>query len=112
MQLLLSIEIVHILILTGMGKCNQWVKQINEKLDWGRGFASRYLPGKVHRSYYFASPVSLKYFAAIDGICKVFSLAGPPSTDVPAILYPRGLHVSDSDLRHFKLIQSNLSVSV
>jgi len=29
-------KIVHILILTGMGQCHQWVKHINETLDWGR----------------------------------------------------------------------------
>lgn len=28
-------KIVRILILTGMGQCHQWVKETNEKLDWG-----------------------------------------------------------------------------
>lgn len=42
---------MHVLVLTDMGQCYPWMKQINEKLDWGGVLLVGYLPGKVLRSY-------------------------------------------------------------
>ena len=112
-------KVAHILILTDMGRCHQWVKQINEKLDRGGVLLVGICQERSIGAITLLPPlVSLNDSAAIHDICNIFSLAGPSSTDVPAVLhpspvpYPWGLHVSDSDLRYFRLIQSNLSVSV
>lgn len=107
-------KIVRILILTDMWQCHQWVKQINEKLDWGGGLlvgiCQERSRGAIAITLLPPVRLSLNDFAAMHDICNIFSLAGPSSsTDVPAILhpsstpYPWGLHMSDSDL----ILQAN-----
>lgn len=108
---------VGILILTEKEQFHQWVRQINKSKDWSGVLLisicqERSIGATILLPWLDSFSMTLQLHVII---CHIFSLAELFSTDIPAILhfspilYPCSLHVSLSDLRYFKLIQSNLS---
>lgn len=112
---------VHILILTNMWQCHQWVKQINEKLDWGGGLLGDICQERSRRAIAITLLPWLESLCMTLQLCMIFATFSvwqvhPPLMSqlsfTPLLLLIPGDCTCLILTSYFKLIESNFSVSL